>query len=229
MRMIRGLAARLALPSLALGASFALAPSVAEAQQGRTFQDAWFWGVKAGGMSYSTVLETNRQAPLAGVDWVITRSRGGLYVSYDQAFFDRQTAVIDQDPFSGELSLRPVDLKNMRRVSVLAMGFPMKSQTLRPYFGLGLALNHIGSAQAQGDYQSQEQFLIVDEQINEQKTSFSPTLMVGAQYQLPWAHVFVQGVANSAHRNFFLNDGNGGFGFSYELGLRYNIGRSIER
>lgn len=221
MRMIRGLAAMLALS--------ALAPEVVEAQQGRAFQDAWFWGVKGGGMSYSTVLETNRQAPMAGVDWVITRTRGGVYVSYDQAFFDRETAVYDEDPFTGEPVGRPVSIKNMRRVTVMGIGFPFKSKTIRPYFGLGMALNHIASAQAQGTYESNEQAILVEEQISSQKASFAPTMMVGTQWQVAGVHLFAQGLATSAHRNFFLNDGDGGFGFSYELGVRYNIGRSIDR
>ena len=221
MRMIRGLTAMLALS--------ALAPETGAAQQGRAFKDSWFWGLKAGGLSYSTVLETNQLAPLAGVDWVITRSRGGLYVSYDQAFFTGQSAVFDQDPFTGELQLRAVDLKNLNRVNVLAMGFPVRYGAVRPYFGIGMTLNHIADAQVQGSYETQEQFVIVDEQVNDQKASFSPTAMVGAQWQIRGVNVFGQLLATSAHRNFFLNDGDGGVGYSFEIGVRYNIGRSIER
>jgi hypothetical protein len=221
MRMNRGLAALLVLA--------ALAPRTGAAQKGRSFKDAWFWGLKGGGMSYSTLLETNQAAPSVGLDWVVTRTKGGVYVSYDHVFFDRQTAVLDQDPFSGELQSRMVDLENMRRVSVLAMGFPITIKSVRPYFGIGLTLNHIASAQAQGDYETQDQYLFIQDQINEQKTSFAPSLMLGAQWQVAGVHLFGQGMATSAHRNFFLNDGNGGFTFAYELGVRYNIGRSIER
>lgn len=221
MRMFRGLAAALAIASLA--------PQSGEAQQGRSFKDAWFWGLKGGGATFSTVMETNQVAPMAGVDWVITRTRGGLYVSYDQAFFSRTTAVLDSDPFTGELQLRPVELKNLRRVNIMALGFPLKSERVRPYFGLGMALNHLGSAQAQGEYQTPEQFVAVDEQVNDQKTSFSPAAMLGVQYQIAGVHLFGQVQATSAHRNFFLNSGTGGFSGSFEMGVRYNIGRSIER
>jgi len=221
MRMIRGLAAMLAL--------VALAPEVVAAQQGRPFKDAWFWGVKLGGMSYSTVLETNNQAPTIGADWVITRTRGGVYMSFDHAFFERESALLDRDPFTGDLMLREVELDGMTRVNVMGMGFPFQTQTVRPYFGLGLALSHIGSARLGGTFETEDQFLLLNEQLLEHKTSISPTAMIGAQWALKQVHVFAQAGMTSAQSNFFLNDGDGGFRYSYEIGVRYNIGRSIDR
>lgn len=221
MRMIRGLAAALAIA--------ALVPQTGEAQQGRSFRDAWFWGLKGGGMNFSTARETNQQAALAGVDWVITRTRGGLYVSFDHAFLDRSTSILDVDPFTGDLIERRVDLKGLSRLNVLAMGFPLKTERVRPYFGLGMSVNHISDATPSQDppYETQEQAFLVDELVNDMKTSFSPAGMIGVQSQLAGVHVFAQSVVSGAGRNFFL--GGNGLNASLEIGVRYNIGRSIER
>lgn len=229
MRMIRGLSAMLALPTLVLGACLALTPATSAAQKGRSFKDAWFWGLKGGGVNFSTILDSHENAPSIGADWVITRTRGGVYVSFDQAFFDRQTVVIDSDPFTGDLLLRPVDIENMQRVHVMAMGFPIEVGSFRPYFGLGLTMQHISSAEPEGVFQTAEQFNVVRDQIDAAKASFSPSLMLGGQWQLRGINVFAQGIATGAHRNFFLSDGDGGVNFSYEIGVRYNIGRSIDR
>lgn len=222
MRMIRGLAAALAIA--------ALVPQTGEAQQGRSFRDAWFWGLKAGGMNFSTASETNRQAALAGVDWVITRTRGGLYVSFDHAFLDRSTYVYDVNPFTGDLIERPVALKGLSRLNVMAMGFPLKSERVRPYFGLGMAMSHVGSATPSQDppYETSEQAFLVDELVNDMKTSFAPAGMIGVQGEVAGVHLFAQGAVAGAGRNFFLG-GSGSVNTSLEIGVRYNIGRSIER
>ena len=70
MRITRALAAAVAI--------VAAMPRVGTAQLGSSFKDAWFWGVKAGGMDFNSATTTHRQAPLAGVEWLITRSHGGL-------------------------------------------------------------------------------------------------------------------------------------------------------
>ena len=73
---------------LAVASATALLAQPSAAQAGRQFKDAWFWGAKGGALVYSSNYNTdNAVAPLAGVDWMITRTYGGLYVSFDQAFF----------------------------------------------------------------------------------------------------------------------------------------------
>lgn len=223
MRMIRGLAAALAIA--------ALAPLTGEAQQGRSFRDAWFWGLKGGAMNFSTATESNQQAALAGVDWVITRTRGGLYVSFDQAFVNRDTYVIDSDPFTGDLFARNVAIDGLSRLNVMALGFPLKNERVRPYFGLGLAVSRVGSATPSEDppFETFEQAQLVDEQISNQKTAFSPAGMIGVQAQVAGVHLFAQTQVTAANRNFFLSGNGGGVNASLELGVRYNIGRAIDR
>ena len=75
------------LRALTIAASVVALPSLATAQQGRPFKDAWFWGVKAGGLSVADTGGSYSFAPMVGAEWLITRTHGGLYISAGQAFF----------------------------------------------------------------------------------------------------------------------------------------------
>ena len=65
MRLLRVLTAAIGLA--------ALLPKPSAAQGGRQFKDAWFWGVKGGGVLYSSASTENSLAPLVGAEWLITR------------------------------------------------------------------------------------------------------------------------------------------------------------
>src|SRR5688500_4801164 len=131
MRLLRVLTAAMGLA--------ALLPSLSAAQAGKQFKDAWFWGVKGGGVLYSSASTENSMAPLVGAEWLITRTRGGLYVSFDQAFLTTTGSFLDREPDS--TFQRNVALKNLRRISIAAMVFPMQSARYHPYPGFGLELD----------------------------------------------------------------------------------------
>ena len=72
MRTVRWMSSVLAL--------VALTPVVSAAQSNRLFENAWFWGAKAGLMNFSTGNNNTTTAPLVGAEWLITRNRAGLYL-----------------------------------------------------------------------------------------------------------------------------------------------------
>ena len=131
-------------------------PSVAMAQEGRLFKNAWFWGAKGGFTSFSTDRVKNAVAPSLGVEWLITRSRGGLYASYDQAFFDEETVV-----FTQAYGPHTVRMENMRRVTLAGLAFPFNIGTLRPYGGVGLAMNFIQNVTPVDPFTSTDQETLV--------------------------------------------------------------------
>ncbi len=134
------------LRALAMAAVFAaLLSRSGAAQDARQFKDAWFWGIKGGALSFSSTTTTNGGAPLVGGEWLITRTGGGLYISYDQAFFTTQGGFVDHDPDS--TFTRPVRLKDLRRFTIAGMVFPIQSRVLHPYAGLGLLFSQIGGTQ----------------------------------------------------------------------------------
>jgi len=86
---------------LAVATGFvALLSQSSAAQDQRQFKDAWFWGATAGALSYSSATTTNGGAPLIGAEMLITRTYGGLYMSFDQAFFTTLGGFQDRDPDS---------------------------------------------------------------------------------------------------------------------------------
>ncbi|NUO64122.1 MAG: hypothetical protein HOQ11_08380 [Gemmatimonadaceae bacterium] len=197
-------------------ALIALAPRVGAAQEGRLFKDSWFFGAKAGNMTYWTTTTSHGQAPMLGGETLITRSRGGLYISLDQAFFDGTTTVID-----GAGAQRIVDIKDNRRATVAAMIFPKAFGWIRPYGGIGFAMNFMQQATARGGADATTQQII-----DEQKTASAPIFIIGTQLQLLRFSVFGQGSYMPAQNSSLFNNNETYF---VEAGIRYNIGSSIER
>ncbi len=207
----------------------ALLSQPSAAQQERQFKDAWFWGVKTGGLLYSSATADHSGAPLVGGDWLITRSQGGLYVSFDQSFFTTGGSYRDRDADSS--FTRNVDLKNLRRVSLAAMVFPMQRRDLHPYAGLGLSLQQVGAAQVVGNFNNAARLQVAADSVQSKKTSFAPILVGGVQARLSPFSVFVQATASPTQRGFFLHSGSGSGGvtMSMETGIRYNVGSAIAK
>jgi hypothetical protein len=222
MRLLRVLAAATSFAAL-------LAQSSA-AQEGRQFKDAWFWGAKGGALVYSTDYSTdNAVAPMAGIDWMITRTNGGLYVSFDQSFFSSEGAFLEIGPTG--LRNRVVTLNNLQRISSAAVGFPLQSPTLHPYVGLGVGMNRIGSVGSTAPFDNATQLNAAADSVQSKRVSFAPFLLAGAQKRLPAFSVFVQGTGTFLHDDFFLHNRRPKLGIQYTIegGIRYNIGGSIDR
>lgn len=204
-------------------------PAVAAAQHGRQFTDAWFWGVKAGGLTFADSGQAYKQAPLAGVEWLITRRNGGLYVSAGQAFFtaNNNTMVLRDGTAGADSGFRNVQLKNLRRLDVAMMGFPGEHLRFHPYAGIGFTLNAVADAVPTGPFGNADQITFANQVIEQQKVKFSPLVIIGAQARLPWFSVFGQGTVNPTQKDFILYNGRP-FNFTYEMGLRYNVGSSKE-
>jgi hypothetical protein len=145
MRAIRGwaIAAMLVLPA-----------GTAAAQATRGFRDAWFWGFKGGVLSYQVQSDTNPLALLGGVDWLITRSQGGMYVSFDHSFINNQLVFVNDSVSPLDILPRAVTLSGLRRFTVAGVLFPMQSNRVQPYVGFGVSLSHITEVEPQGTYRN---------------------------------------------------------------------------
>ena len=208
----------------------ALITEPSAAQDGRQFKDAWFWGLKGGSLLYSSAVANSAAAPLIGGEWVISRSRGGLYASYDQLFMNTLGQFVDRDA-NNSAFFHQVALRNMRRISIAGLVFPMQSVRVHPYGGVGVSFNQVNNAElinAASNAGRQAQAL---DSIQTKRTSFAPLFMGGVQVKLQPASVFGQLTASPIQQNFFLsNDTNGrAFNLSFEFGVRYNVGSSIDR
>jgi hypothetical protein len=203
-------------------------PAISSAQYGRQFKNAWFWGIKGGGVTIADSGAVYRQSPFVGVDWLITRTHGGLYISGGQSFFNAQTFTLRDRVSPSDSGLRIVDLKNMRKLDVALMGFPGEHLTFHPYVGAGFAMSQIATASPRGPFATIDQLNEAAAVIQNERVSFSPLFMAGGQYRARRISVFGQVSASPTQKNFLLYNGRP-FNFTYEVGLRYNAGSSIDR
>jgi len=205
----------------------AVLPTMAAAQGGRQFKDAWFWGVKGGGFTYADANGNYKQAPVGGVEWLITRTHGGLYVAGSQAFLSTQTVFV-ANPSAPDTNFRFIDLKNVRKLDMALMAFPGTHIRMHPYVGIGFSLLQVATAAGQGPFANLQEFESTQQEIQNTKVGFTPLFMAGAQYRFRPLSVFAQGMMNPAQKNFIMYNGKD-YNFSYELGIRYNVGTSISK
>jgi len=202
-------------------------PTIGGAQRGAPFTNSWFWGIKTGGFTMADSGQNYIQAPVVGVEWLITRTRGGLYVSGSETFFSQHAFTL-RDPASADSGLRPVAIKNLRRLDMALVGFPGQHLRVHPYFGAGFTLGEVSTVTAEGPFANQDQLDFAQAVIADEKVAFSPLLMGGAQWRLTRFSAFGQLTVSPAQKNFILYNGRP-WNFGYEVGLRYNFGSSIDR
>jgi hypothetical protein len=199
----------------------ALTPAVSAAQSNRLFENAWFWGAKAGLMNFSTGIE-NKTAPLVGAEWLITRNRAGLYLSAEQAFFNATGYVVD-----GNGTPVNVALKDSRRYTAALLAFPVNWGSLRPYGGVGLGLNLIQHATVdQSQITDPDQEDVIANAVHEERDRVAFLIMGGLQAQYRRFSVFGQATYMPARANFFFS---GRSTYILEAGIRYNVGSSIDK
>jgi hypothetical protein len=208
----------------------ALVPGLAFAQANESakyFNDSWFWGLNGGAMFLTTGYDSDVKvtAPSVGGEWLITRTRIGLRIAIDQAFFDEQTAVFDPSTSGGA---RLIQVKDWRRYSAEVYFFPFPNAgMLRWYAGLGLSLNVLQNATPMGSFSSEAQMDTVFTLVNEWSSRVSPTFTMGLQAGFGRGALFVQGSGMPTRNNFLLN--RSAYTFMVQGGLRYNIGSAIEK
>ena len=214
MRTVRWMSSVLAL--------VVLTPVVSAAQSNRLFENAWFWGAKAGLMNFSTGNNTTTTAPLIGAEWLITRNRAGLYLSAEQAFFNTTGYVFDSNGQQYNVAL-----KDSRRYTAALLAFPVNWGSLRPYGGVGLSLNLIQHATVdQSQFTDPDQEDVVANAIHEERDRVAFLIMGGLQAQYRRFSVFGQATYMPARANFFFS---GRSTYILEAGIRYNVGSSIDK
>jgi hypothetical protein len=206
----------------ALATAAALAPVTASAQRPRDFDDSWFWGAKAGVSTFSPTLGGTQSTATYGLDWLITRTRGGLYVSGDESNVSAVSAVLDPSASAG---FRSVNVHKLRRVGFAALAFPWTFGRFRPYAGLGLMVSVIGTATPVMAASETTVDDAVLQRIDDRSSQAGILGMAGLQMQFHKLAVFGQASFSPSSSNFLLN--NSALGF-YEGGIRYNFGTSRE-
>ena len=194
----------------------------ASGQESRYFDDGWFWGVKSGVATFSPTLGPSEAAATYGAEWLITRNRGGLYLSFDESNVSTVSAVLDANASDG---VRPVSVEKMRRIGGAALVFPKRFGRLRPYGGIGLSLDLVGTALPMRNGADDDVDDAVFDRIDERRSQVGVLGMAGAQFQFDRLAVFGQASFVPGQSTFLLGDNVLGF---FEAGVRYNFGSSRE-
>lgn len=221
---------RLIVPAAAAVLALGLAPASGSAQGASVFQNSWYWGLYGGQTSFATVI-ARTNAPTIGADWMITRERFALNVFAEQSYFNAVSTIKDF-PTSAQ---RRVDLTDMRRVGFSGMIFTPQLGPIKPYVGFGYAFHFVKTATPQAQtsgavyYASPEARDSVSKRIDRARTQGKGFADLGFMYNWRRFSPFVQYtiMPTQGSSSWFVN----GTGFTniWALGLRYNLGTSIEK
>jgi hypothetical protein len=207
---------------VAIVATLVVAAS-ADAQGMRNFDNSWFWGFKSGINTFSVPGHGNTSTVDLGIDWMITRTKGGLYVSGNQSIFERDLTVFD--PASTSNGQRTVRVNDLRRISFAALVFPKHFGGITPYGGLGYTLAVLGDARIFVDSASNFPSNAFFDQIDEARSRSAVMALAGVQIQLKRAAIFGQETILPSNPSFLFPSVLNFF----EFGIRLNFGSSIDR
>ena len=190
--------------------------------QNRNFDDSWFWGFKAGLNTFAVPGKGNRTTPDLGIDWLITRSKGGLYVSANQSIFQRDLDFADPASNTGT---RTVRVNDMRRLSVAGVAFPKHFGGITPYAGLGYTITVLGDARIFVDSANTFPDNSFFDAVESERSRGAVLGMVGVQVQTKRAALFAQETMIPSNNRFLFSSVLSFF----EFGVRYNFGSSIDQ
>ena len=195
--------------------------SSASAQM-RNFDNSWFWGFKSGINTFSVPGHGNTSTVDLGIDWLITRTKGGLYVSANQSIFERDLEFLDPTSLTGQRTIR---VKDMRRISLAGVAFPKHFGAITPYAGLGFTIAVLGDARVFVDSANtfpNNSFL---DEIEKERSRSAVMGLAGVQIQTKRAAIFAQETMLPSNTNFLFRSALSFF----EFGVRYNFGSSIDQ
>jgi hypothetical protein len=194
----------------------------AGAQEMRNFDNSWFWGFKSGVNTFSAPGHGNTSTVDLGVDWLITRTRGGLYVSGDQSIFKRDVDVSDPASRTGQ---RTVQVSDLRRISFAAVAFPKHFGGITPYAGVGYTIAVLGDARVYVDSLNTAPNNAFLDKVDAARSRGAVFGMGGVQIQTRRAAIFAQETMLPSNGQFLFPSVLSFF----EFGVRYNFGSSIDR
>lgn len=194
----------------------------AHAQGMRDFDNSWFWGFKSGVNTFSVPGHGNTSTVDFGVDWVITRTKGGLYVSGNQSIFQRDLEFFDQSSNTGK---RTVRVNDMRRITLAGLAFPKHFGGITPYAGLGYTITVLGDARVFVDSANTFPSNAFLDEVERERSRGAVVAIGGVQIQARKLAIFAQETIVPSNSSFLFSSVLNFF----EFGVRLNFGSSIDR
>ena len=194
----------------------------ADAQGRRNFDNSWFWGFKSGVNTFAVPGEGNTSTVDLGIDWLITRSKGGLYVSGNQSVFERDLDVSDPASTTGQ---RRVRVNDMRRITFAGLAFPKHFGGITPYGGIGYTIVVLGDARVFVDSANTFPNNAFLDAVERARSRSAVLGMAGVQIQTRRAVIFAQETLIPSSPSFMFSSVLSFF----EFGVRWNFSSAIDR
>ena len=207
--------------AVALVATIVVSAS-ANAQTVRNFDNSWFWGFKTGINTFSVPGRGNASTVDMGIDWLITRTKGGLYVSGNQSVFERDLEFLDPTSNTGQ---RTVRVNDMRRITVAGLAFPKHFGGITPYAGAGYMIAVLGDARIFVDSVNTFPTNAFLDEVERERSRGAVVGLAGLQIRTKRAAIFAQETLVPSNRSFLFSSVLSFF----EFGVRWNFGSSIDR
>lgn len=206
---------------VALAATLVVSAS-ANAQGVRNFDNSWFWGFKSGINTFSAPGNGNTSTVDFGIDWLITRKRGGLYVSGNNSIFERDIEVSDPASTTGQRTVRVNDL---RRITFAGVAFPKHFGGITPYGGVGYTIAVLGDARVFVDSVNPFPTNAFLDEVERRRSRGAVLGMAGLQIRTKRAAIFAQETIIPSNSSFLFSSVLSFF----EFGVRWNFGSSVDR
>ena len=143
-------------------------------------------------------------------------------MSFDEANVSTISAVLDASTSDG---FRPVSVEKLRRIGIAGLVFPKRFGRFRPYAGLGLSMDLVGTAVPMVSGSNDDVNDAVFDRIEERRSQVGVLGMAGGQVLFERLAIFGQVSVVPGQSKFLLGDNVLGF---FEAGVRYNFGSSRE-
>jgi hypothetical protein len=157
--------------------------------QQQSWQNRWYWGAQGSILRYKTPTMTNwSNAYGVGAHWFITKRYGGLYVSFEQNFYDDATSVVPNGlSLTGQTE---VQWEHSQRWQAILYAVPL-SGAFQLYLGGGFAIHNITDADTLNASLLGDQALIVaQDEINRRDSRAFLVFGGGLQLKLGRLAVF---------------------------------------
>lgn len=166
----------LALALVTLGGATAL-----DGQQLREDSYKWYIGAQGGGLWFETQTQTSAMIPVAGLQALIVGKRGGLMVSWEEAFGDAEESAFGDA--SAPNGTREVTFDRLRKYSATLMAFPLRSR-FEPFLGVGFGILHTVGTQVNGFFSSPDEAAAATEEAKNRGSTGFGSFVGGIQYRI---------------------------------------------
>lgn len=199
------------LNRILLGAAL-ITTAVAKPLSAQAIQDwqyRWYWGVRAGAISYSLPSFGRQMTGVGGAEWLITARRVALHIGYDQSF----AGATDSFALQGFTQREEVTFDGIRQIQIDVVAI-IGDKNLQPIVGGGFVIETLTNAHSTNTTASTP----VQDAVAAASSGGFLHLMAGAQYRISRkAAIFGNFGYSTQGRDFLL----AGSAMSFQGGIRY--------